>query len=65
MPLSPEQIGQLRSFGTCVISDAIETFGVRLRNEGFATAGLRCLFKNLPPMGDMRQPVRFGRRIPP
>ena len=21
-----------------------------LRNEGFATAGFRCLFKNLPPM---------------
>ena len=49
-PLSPEQINHLRSFGSCVISDAIETFGVRLRNEGFATAGFRCLFKNLPPM---------------
>ena len=49
-PLSDDQINQLRSFGTCVISDAIETFGVRLRNEGFATAGFRCLFKNLPPL---------------
>ena len=48
--LSPGQIEQLRSFGTCVISDAIESFGVRLRNEGFATAGFRCLFKSLPPM---------------
>jgi len=49
-PLSSDQINQLRSFDTCVISDAIETFGVRLRNEGFATAGFRCLFKNFPPM---------------
>ena len=49
-PSSPEQINQLRSFDTCVISDAIESFGVRLRNEGFARAGFRCLFKNLPPM---------------
>jgi regulator of RNase E activity RraA len=32
------------------MSDAIESFGVRLRNEGFATAGFRCLFKNLPPL---------------
>jgi regulator of RNase E activity RraA len=48
--LSPEQINQLRSFDTCVISDAIESFGVRLRNEGFATAGFRCLFKSLPPI---------------
>ena len=49
-PLSDDQINQLRSFGTCMIPDAIETFGVRLRNEGFATAGFRCLFKNLPPL---------------
>ena len=49
-PLSSDQINQLRSFDTCVISDAIETFGVRLRNEGFATAGFRCLFKSFPPM---------------
>ena len=49
-PLSSDQINQLRSFDTCVISDAIETFGVRLRNEGFATAGFRCLFKNFPPL---------------
>jgi len=49
-PLSSDQINQLRSFDTCVISDAIETFGVRLRNEGFATAGFRCLFKSFPSM---------------
>ena len=48
--LSSDQLDQLRSFDTCVISDAIETFGVRLRNEGFATAGFRCLFKNFLPM---------------
>jgi regulator of RNase E activity RraA len=41
---------QLKTFETCLIADAIESFGVRLRNEGFATAGFRCLFKNLPPM---------------
>jgi 4-hydroxy-4-methyl-2-oxoglutarate aldolase len=45
-----EQINLLRSFDTCVISEAIEAFGVRLRNEGFATAGFQCLFQNLPPM---------------
>src|SRR5208337_4350696 len=49
-PLSSDQINQLQSFGTCVISDAIEAFGVRLRNEGFATAGFRCLFKSFPPL---------------
>lgn len=49
-PLSPGQINQLRSFSTCAIADAIETFGVRLRNEGFTTAGFRCLFGNCPPL---------------
>ena len=48
--LSSDQINQLRAFSTCVISDAIETFGVRLRNEGFATAGFRCLFKSFAPL---------------
>jgi regulator of RNase E activity RraA len=48
--LTAEQINLLRSFDTCVIADAIEAFDVRLRNEGFATAGFRCLFKSLPPM---------------
>ncbi len=48
--LTPEQIEQLQSFDTCLIADAIESFGVRLRNEGFATGSFRCLFKNFPPM---------------
>jgi 4-hydroxy-4-methyl-2-oxoglutarate aldolase len=49
-PLTTEQVEQLKSFDTCLIADAIESFGVRLHNEGFATAGLRCLFKSFPPM---------------
>jgi 4-hydroxy-4-methyl-2-oxoglutarate aldolase len=49
-PLTAGQIQELRAFDTCVLVDAIESFGVRLRNEGIATAGFRCLFKNLRPM---------------
>lgn len=48
--LTTEQIQQLKTFETCLVADAIESFGVRLRNEGFAMAGFRCLFKSLPPM---------------
>ncbi len=44
-----EQIQELKSFETCLVADAIESFGVRLRNEGFAIGGFRCLFRNLPP----------------
>jgi len=49
-PLTTEQIQELKTLDTCLLADAIESFGVRLRNEGFATAGFRCLFKSLPPM---------------
>ena len=64
-PLSSEQINQLRSFNTCVISDAIETFGVRLRNEGFATAGFRCLFKNFPPLVGYAATCKIRSAHPP
>ena len=65
IPLSDDQINQLRSFNTCVISDAIETFGVRLRNEGFATAGFRCLFKNLPPLVGYAATCKIRSAHPP
>ncbi len=45
MPTSAPQewIESIRAFDTCTIANAIETFGVRLRNEGFTRPGLRCL----------------------
>ena len=49
-PLTVEQIQQLKTFDTCLIADAIESFRIRLRNEGFAMAAFRCFFKTLPPM---------------
>ncbi len=49
-PMTEEQIQMLQACDTCVVADAIESFGVRLRNEGIATGGFRCLFKSLPPM---------------
>ena len=64
-PLSSDQINQLRSFDTCVISDAIETFGIRLRNEGFATAGFRCLFKSFPPLVGYAATCRVRSADPP
>jgi len=63
--LTPEQIELLRSFDTCAISDAIEAFDVRLRNEGFATAGFRCLFKNRPPMVGYATTCKIRSAAPP
>jgi regulator of RNase E activity RraA len=33
----------LQEFDTCTIANAVEEFGVRLRNEGFTRPGLRCV----------------------
>ena len=63
--LTPAQIEELRSFDTCVISDAIEAFDVRLRNEGFATSGFRCLFKSLPPMVGYAATCHIRSAAPP
>lgn len=41
--LSPEQLGAILQFDTCTIANAIESFGIRLRNEGFTRPGLSCM----------------------
>lgn len=49
-PLSSEQLEALRRLDTCSVSNAIETFGVRLRNEGYVDDTVRCLFPEFQPM---------------
>lgn len=48
--LTPKQFDALRRLDTCTVSNAIETFETRLRNEGFADASVRCIFPRLTPM---------------
>src|SRR5579863_9398584 len=49
-PVSSAVFESLRQFDTCSVSNAIERFNVRLRNEGFVSGALRCRFPQLPPM---------------
>lgn len=49
-PLSLEQIGELRQISTPTISNAIETFEVRPRNEGFMNPEIKCILPELGPM---------------
>lgn len=49
-PIPAEQLDALRRLDSCTVSDAIETFEVRLRNSGFADARIRCMFEDFPPM---------------
>jgi len=48
--LNPDQLEALRRLDTCSVANTIETFEVRLRNEGFADASVRCIFPRLPAM---------------
>jgi 4-hydroxy-4-methyl-2-oxoglutarate aldolase len=46
--LMPETLEAIRQFDTCTIANAIEKFGVRLRNEGFTRPGLTCMTGGFP-----------------
>ncbi|HVV46947.1 MAG TPA: hypothetical protein VHC72_17165, partial [Bryobacteraceae bacterium] len=49
-PVGPGVLDFLRRTDTCTVSNAIETFNVRMRNEGFIQAGVECMFPDLPPV---------------
>jgi len=63
--LTSELLAELRNFDTCLLADAIESFGVRLRNEGYATGKFRCLFKRLPPMVGYASTCKVRSADPP
>jgi 4-hydroxy-4-methyl-2-oxoglutarate aldolase len=49
-PLDPAVLDRLRAYNTPTVSNAIEVFDVRPRNEGFMRPEIRCIF---PSMGVM------------
>lgn len=48
--MTPTDFEKLRRFDTCSVSNAIERFGVRMRNEGFVRGSVRCYTPSLAPM---------------
>ncbi len=48
--IHPETLRALRSFDSCAVANAIETFGVQLRNEGYIDDSIQCRLPELPPM---------------
>ncbi len=49
-PLSPTELAELRQFSSPTLSNAIERFGLRPRNQGFMGPDIRCLFPDLAPL---------------
>jgi len=64
-PLTPEQLESLRRLDGCTLANAIETFGVRLHNEGYTDASVRCCFPRLPPMLGYAATVKIRGSEPP
>jgi len=63
--LEPIQLEKLRQLGSCSIANAIEMFGVRLRNTGFTDSTVRCIFPDLPPTVGYAATVRVRTSEPP
>lgn len=64
-PTNGTEIDALRKLGTCMVSNAIETFGVRLRNTGFADSRIRCILEDFPPMVGYAATARLRTEEPP
>lgn len=63
--LTPEQLDALKRCDTCSVANAIETFQVRLRNEGFTNGSLRCVARHAEPMVGYAATVRMKSSNPP
>jgi 4-hydroxy-4-methyl-2-oxoglutarate aldolase len=55
----------LQQLDTCSVANAIETFDVRLRNEGFTDGSVHCLFADLPPVAGYAVTARIRASTPP
>jgi 4-hydroxy-4-methyl-2-oxoglutarate aldolase len=69
-PLPPDattakQLEQLCKLSTCIVASAIEAFGVRLPNTGFASSAIRCIFEDLSPVAGYAATVRIRTATPP
>lgn len=69
--ISAEELEALRRWPTCAISNAIELFNIRPRNEGFMLPEIKCIFPELGSMigyavtAVISADSPEGRRIPP
>src|SRR5271157_13207 len=63
--LTPGELALLRHLNTCQVADAIETFDVRLRNEGFVGTSVRCMFPKLPSAVGYAVTARIRTSEPP
>ena len=60
-----ETLEAIRQYDTCTIANAIERFGVRLRNEGYTRPGLHCFTNASARILGYAAPCRIRSAEPP
>jgi regulator of RNase E activity RraA len=63
--IEPAALEELRRLDSCSVANAIEKFGLRLRNSGFADSNVRCIFEDFPPLVGYAATVRVRTSEPP
>jgi 4-hydroxy-4-methyl-2-oxoglutarate aldolase len=63
--LTSELVDVFRRLDTCSVSNAVETFDTRLRNEGFTDATIQCVFPGLPTIVGHAVTARIRGSAPP
>ena len=63
--LEPSVLEELRKLDSCSVANAIETFGVRIRNTGFSNSSIHCLFEDATPMVGYAATLRIRTAEPP
>jgi 4-hydroxy-4-methyl-2-oxoglutarate aldolase len=64
-PLTAEELATLQAITTPTVCNAIETFDVRLRNEGFMDSTIQCRFPELGAMVGYAVTVTIRASTPP
>ncbi len=63
--LTLEQLAALQALDTCSAANAIDSFHVRLRNEGYVDSSVRCFFPSLRTMVGYAVTLRVRSSAPP
>jgi len=64
-PPASDPLDAIGQFDTCTIANAIERFGVRLRNEGFTRPGMFCVTGGMPRILGYAATCRVRSSDPP
>src|SRR5271154_932268 len=63
--LTPVQLEQLRRIDSPSVANAVETFGVRLRNTGFTDRSVHCIFPDFPSVAGYAATAKVRSSEPP